>query len=180
MKPCHAVALIALATMSLGAAHAQTRWQVQTEKGVFLVVTDVKAGRFEVVDGRSEFVGKDSRGQPVRKQVGGKGRFFEGEMTVPYRPGAAFGHRFVLPVIPDGDSIVLEAQTVAPRKLKSGKKLTDTVESSRTYTSADSGKRQTWFWRFNNANDKTLLGVWVRRISQYGRPLAEATFTLVP
>jgi hypothetical protein len=86
----------------------------------------------------------------------------------------------VLPVIPEGDSIVLEARTVAPRKLKSPKGPTDTVEATRTYTSADSGKRQTWFWRFNNAGDKTLLGVWLRRISQYGRPLAEASFTLVP
>ena len=180
MKYLLAVALVGLAQAGLNPAHAQTTWQVATEKGLALVIRDVKVGRFELVGAKSEVVGKDSRGQPVTKQAGGETRFVESATTVPLRPGAAFGHRFLLPEIPAGDRIVLEVRTVAPRKFPSPGGPSNNVDNTRAYTSEDAGQVRTWFWRFTDAKDKTMLGVWVRKITQYGRPLAEATFTVVP
>jgi hypothetical protein len=180
MKRLLAIALACLAQAGVTSAQAQTTWQVTTEKGLALVIRDVKAGRFDLVGAKTEVIGKDSRGAAVTKLVGGETKFVESAMSVTLQPGAAFGHRFMMADIPAGDRLVLAMRTVAPRMFKSPSGPSHNIDSTRTWTSQDSGKPQTWFWRFGDAKDKTLLGVWVRKISQGGKPLGEATFTVVP
>ena len=180
MKRLFVLALVCLAPAGLHPAQAQTTWQVRTEKGLAVVITDIKVGRFQLVGGKTEVTGKDSRGQPVRKTVGGENRFFENEMSVTLQPDAGFGHRVVLPKIPDGDRIVLEVRTVAPRTYPSPKGPSHNVDSTRAWTSQEAGRAQTMFWRFGETKDKSVLGVWVRRISQGGKLLGEATFRVVP
>ncbi len=187
MRPSQSVAkwlapltlgLVCVLQAGITPAYAQTSWRVKTEKGREVEMRDVQAGRFEIVGGKMETVGYDSRGRPVQKVVGGETKFFA-EVTVPYKPNSGFGHRFTIGEIEAGDRIVLHLRTMLPRAVASPKGPTNIVETDISYTSADSGKRRSLFWNFRTATGKDMLGPWVRTVSQGGSPLVETRFSVV-
>jgi len=153
---------------------------VHTNTGKQITLTNFQAGTFHLVKegGRVQY-GVDSAGNPNYHSES-QYEFTPGT-DVKLKVGDAFGFRFSVPPLGTTDSVVIEIETVLPKKIiVDGKEQTVVKWKTTIKNQNDESIIHTFFWTFRPENPHYhLTGLWKYRLFNGEQSLETYSFNVV-